>query len=121
MNIRKLAALAIALGLVNPITAIITSVEHVRGSEPAMLAVFAVPWFVGAWLLMRGRVMAGAIVVGLLALLDLVSSPTWKRTTALDWTVQALAVLGALVGLATVVAVLVRRHRAPAALAEAAR
>jgi len=111
---RMLPALAIALGLINPVTAVITSVEHVKGSEPVMLAAFALPWVVGAWVLMRGRVTAGAITIGVLALLDLVSAPTWNRTSALDWAVQAIAVAGAAVCLASVIIVLMQRHRAPA-------
>ena len=114
MNTRTLMVLAVALGLVNPITAVITTVEHVPNTEPVMLAAFVLPWLVGAALVRRGRVTAGAIVIGLLSLLNLVSAPGWTRTSVLDWVVQGLAVAGSLVCLATVIAVLAQRHRAPA-------
>lgn len=111
MNTRTLMVLAIALGLGNPAEAIITSVEHVPDSQPVMLVVMLIPWLVGAELLRRGKVTAGTIVVGLLALLDVVSFPGWKRTSTLDWTAQSIGAAAAAVCLATAVTVLVRRQR----------
>jgi hypothetical protein len=111
MNNRTLTALAVLLGLGNPAAAIITSVEHVPGTEPVMLALMVLPWLVGAELVRRGRITAGAIVIGLLSILDVVSFPGWKRTSALDWTTQSIAALAAAVCLALTVSVLVRQHR----------
>ena len=112
MDIRILTLLAVALGLANPATAIITSVEHVPDSEPVMLVLFLIPWLVAAALLQQRKVMAGAIVVGLLSLLDVVSFPGWTRTSALDWTTQSISAAAAAVCLTIAVTVLVRRHRA---------
>ena len=111
MNTRTLTALAVLLGLGNPAAAIITSVEHVPGSEPVMLSLMVLPWLVGAELVRRGRITAGAVVIGLLSILNVVSFPGWTRTSALDWTTQSTAAAGAAVCLALTVSVLVRQHR----------
>ena len=113
MNTRRtLIALAVALGLVNPLTALIVTVEDVPNAEPVVLALFVIPWLVGAELIRRGKLTAGAIVVGLLSLVNVVSFPGWTRTSALDWTVQIAAATGAVVCLALAVRTLVRRNRA---------
>jgi hypothetical protein len=111
VNIRILTVLAVALGLAGPATAIITSLEHVPNSEPVMLALFLIPWFVGAALLQRRNVTAGAIVIGLLSLLDVVSFPGWTRTSALDWTTQSIGAVAAAVCLTLAITTLVRQHR----------
>ena len=111
MNTRPLIYLAIALGLSNPVAAIIASVEHMPDSEPVMLALFVIPWLVGAELLRRGKITAGAIVVGLLSVLDLVSFPGWTRTSAVDWASQCTAAVLAAACLTVSITVLVRRHR----------
>ena len=111
MNTRTLTALAVLLGLGNPAAAIITSVEHVPDSQPVMLVLMAIPWLVGAELLRRAKITAGAILIGLLSILDVVSFPGWKRTSALDWTTQSIAASAAAVCLAIIVGVLVRQHR----------
>jgi len=111
MNIRILTVLAVALGLANPAAAIVTSVEHVPDSQPVMLALFVLPWLVGAALLQRRKVTAGAIVVGVLSLLDVVSFPGWTRTSALDWTTQSISAAAAAVCLTLAIATLVRSHR----------
>ena len=66
MSVKKLAVLAVGLGVAEPVTAVITTVEHVKGSLPGLLVALVVPWVIGAVLLVRGRVTAGAIVVGFL-------------------------------------------------------
>lgn len=111
MKTRTLTVLAVALGLGNPAAAIITSVEHVPNSEPVMLVLMVLPWLVGAELVRRGKVTVGAIVIGLLSILNVVSFPGWTRTSALDWTTQSIAAAGAAVCLALAVTVLVRQDR----------
>lgn len=111
MNTRILTVLAVALGLANPLAAVITSVEHVPDSEPVALALFVIPWLVGAALVARARITAGAIILGLLSVVDVVSFPGWKRTSALDWTGQSITALAAAVCLAGAVTVLVRHQR----------
>lgn len=108
---RILVGLAIAAGLMNPVAALVAVGEHIKNAEPVMLALFAVPWLIGAFLVQRGRSTTGAIVVGALALLDLAAAPTWHRTTALDWSTQAVAVGLAAACLTLLSAVLARRYR----------
>ena len=110
---RTLIALAVGLGLINPLTAIIVAAEDVPNAEPVMLAVFVLPWLVGAELIRRRKMTAGAIVVGLLSLVNVVSFPGWTRTSALDWTVQIVAATGALACLTLAATVLVQRTRRP--------
>lgn len=108
---RILILLAVVLGLDEPATAIITSVEHVKGSEPVLLALFVLPWLIGAELLRRGKATAGAIVVGLLSLLEVVSFAGWTRTSALDWATQSFAAAASAVALVLSITLLVRQHR----------
>lgn len=112
MNTNKiLICLAVGLGLINPLTSIIVSVEHVPNAEPVMLAFFVLPWLVAAELVRRGKLLAGAIVAGLLSLMNIVSFPGWTRTSALDWTVQIVAAAASVACLALAVTTIVRRNR----------
>jgi hypothetical protein len=120
MNTRTLIALAIAAGVMNPVAAVISVSEHMKDSEPVLLALFVLPWLAGAYLIRRGKLVPGGVVISLLALLDLVSAPGWQRTSVLDWTSQGIAAALAACCLAGSIVVLVRRGRS-AALAGAAR
>jgi uncharacterized membrane protein YhaH (DUF805 family) len=113
MNNKILIALAVLAGLMNPVAALIADSEHQKNSEPVMLTLFVIPWLVGAFLVHRGRRTAGAIVLGLFALLTLLMAPTWKRTSAADWSVQAIASVAAVGVLVGAVALLVQRFRTP--------
>jgi hypothetical protein len=114
MNTNKiLIYLAVGLGLINPLTSIIVAAEHVPNAEPVMLAFFVLPWLVAAEFVRRGKLVAGAIVAGLLSLMNIVSFPGWTRTSALDWTVQMVAATGAAACLALAVTLLVQRTRRP--------
>ena len=107
---RILMSLAVVLGLINPLTAIIVTVEDVPNAEPVMLAFFVLPWLVGAELVRRGKLTAGPVVLGLLSLVNVVSFAGWTRTSALDWIVQSVAATGAAACLAIAITTLVRRH-----------
>jgi hypothetical protein len=111
MNNRLLVGLAVALGLMNPVAAITAAIEDMPDSEPVMLALFVIPWLVGAELLRRNKIVAGGVLVSLLSLLNIISAPGWHRDTAADWTEQILAASGAVACLAVAVTMIVRRHR----------
>ena len=113
MNTRILIAGGVVAGLMNPIAAVISASEHQKDAAPVLLALFAIPWLVGAYLLHRGQRTAGAIVLGVLALLTLVQAPSWKRGSTADWTAQLVAVAACAAVLVGAVAVLVRRYRSP--------
>lgn len=120
MNTRILIIAGLVGGLMNPIAAAISASEHQKDSAPVILALFVIPWLVGAYLVHRGRRTAGAVVLGVLALLTLVQAPSWKRGSAADWTTQMIAVAASAAVLVGVVAVLVQRYRGPR-VAQAAR
>ena len=111
MSVKKLAVLAVALGVAEPSLLLLRRWNTSKGRLPGLLVALVVPWVIGAVLLVRGRVTAGAIVVGLLSLLDVVSSPGWKRTSPLDWTWQSTTAAAAAACLAMSVSLLVKRHR----------
>jgi hypothetical protein len=118
MQTRILIALSVLAGLMNPVAAVIAVAEHQKDSEPVVLALFVLPWLVGAYLIHRGKVMAGAVVVGLLALLEIAAAPAWHRSTAADWASQSVAavfVIGCFIGS---VALLVERYRSARPTAE---
>ena len=113
MNTRTLIPLAVAAGLMSPVAAVITSVEHQKDSEPVMLALFVIPWLVGAYLVRRGKLTAGAAVIAVLSLLELATAPTWKRQTVADWTSQSIGAVLTVGCLVCVVTLLVQRYRSP--------
>ena len=69
---------------------------------------FAVLFFVGAWLVRRGG-RAGPILVGLLCVFELASSPSWDRNGAGDWIFQIAFLAIAAVALVLSVAVQFRK------------
>jgi hypothetical protein len=121
MSTRTFTVLIVVMGLCNPIAAIINVVEATPDSEPGLLAAFAIPWLVAAALVHFGKVTAGAIVAGTLAVMNLVNAPTWTRTSVLDWTTQSIGVLGAAVCLVLAVRILVQRFRTAERLTGATR
>jgi hypothetical protein len=118
MNNRLLAVLAVALGLMNPIAAITAAIEKMPNCEPVFLALFVIPWLVGAELLRRNKVVVGGVLVALLSLLDIVSAPGWRRDSAADWVEQILAAGGAVVCLTVAVTLIARRYRSPLSAAQ---
>lgn len=108
---RSLIGLTIGLGLLNPIAALITTVEDTPNAEPVMLTLFVLPWLVAAELVRRGKTVAGAVLAGLLSLLNIVSFPGWTRTSVADWASQIAAGAGAVVCLALAAYVITRRAR----------
>lgn len=119
MNPRLLIALAVALGALNVAAAVTVGLEHLKDSEPVMLALFTVPWLVGAELVRRGRLVAGAVVLSLMSLMVIVSAPGWKHGGAADLAEQIASAVGAAGCLAVAVTLIVRRHRGSAVTAGA--
>lgn len=113
MNNRLLVVLAVALGLMNPIAAITATIENMPDSEPVMLALFVIPWLVGAELVRRNKIVVGGVLLSLLSLLNIVSAPGWRHDSAADWVEQVLAATGAVACLAVAVLLIVRRYRTP--------
>jgi hypothetical protein len=111
VNSRNLIALAVLLGLINPIAAITTAVENTPNSEPVMLALFVIPWLIGAELVRRGKLVVGGVVLSLLSLVNIVSFPGWRRDSAADWTEQIVSGAAAVLCLGLAVTLMARRNR----------
>ncbi|MEP6598735.1 MAG: hypothetical protein ABJB98_04725, partial [Actinomycetota bacterium] len=106
MNNRTLIALAGVLGLGEFVSAAIIWKENYPDAQPLFAVVFGVLFLIGMALVRSGRVVGGAIFIGLLCLFELITFPTWTRRVALDWAYQVSYGALALLGLAAVIAVL---------------
>lgn len=72
--------------------------------------VFAAAFLGGAAWLRRGKV-RGAVLVGLLAAVELAFLPMYGRTTTTDWVAQALTLVFSSMALAGAVGVIAQRKR----------
>jgi Na+/proline symporter len=95
-----LTKLALAMAIGECVSAVAIAVEDYKGSVPAFAVVFAALFFGGFWLLRTRRVVAGACVVGLLSVFEIVSFPGWQKHNSYDW---AFDVVYAIVGTVTLV------------------
>jgi hypothetical protein len=91
--------------------AVIIAVQDRPGSFAASPVVFGLLLLVGAWLLRSGRVTGGAVLVGLLCLLQIVLYPFLDRQNAVDWISQTVLALISVVALALSVQLLAARRR----------
>lgn len=114
MKTRTMLILAIALAVGELVTMAITMAENVPGNEPAMFPVSALIWLAGAYLVRRGRAVAGTTVIALFALFHVATYPTWKKTSTVDWISQSVGAAAAVVCAGVALALLVERVRRPA-------
>jgi hypothetical protein len=110
-TVERLTVLSAVLAVGEFISAVIIAVESYRDSFAAGAVLFGLLFLLGAWLLRSGRVTAGAVLVGLMCVFEIVSFPTFQRHNALDWVYQVAYALVALIALVTSIAVLVARRR----------
>ena len=87
-------------------------------SEPmievwAFALAFGVLFLVGAFLVYRGRVVAGSILVSALSLFELANYPFWAKSGAFDWAFDTLVAVAAAATLVSVVWMLASRRRTP--------
>jgi hypothetical protein len=71
---------------------------------------FALLFFLGCWLTLRGRV-AGPVIVAVMCILEIVVFAGLKRTSAWDWTSQIFFVVLSATGIVAAVAALLERRR----------
>ena len=71
---------------------------------------FALLFFFGFWLTVRGRI-AGPLVVAVMSALEIAMFPGLTRTTTIDWIVQVFIVVISAIGIAATAAVLLERRR----------
>lgn len=105
-----LAVLAGVLGLGEFATAFTVS-------TPVFAVVFSVLFLAAALLLQRGRVAAGAIIMGLLCLAEVAEFPHWPKHGAADWLTDGGFAVVSLGGLIVTIAVLAVRLRSASARA----
>jgi hypothetical protein len=106
-----LTRLALVMAIGECISAVVITIENYAGSVPEFAVLFAALFFVGAWLLHRGRAAGGAALVGFLAIFEIVSSPSWQKHNAYDWVSDSVYVVLSAVTLAFAIAVLVSHRR----------
>ena len=109
--VRSLTVLAAVMAAGEVISSIVIWREAYPDSQPLFALAFAALYALAAWLLRSGRVVAGAVLTGLLCLFEVVTAPTWQRSSALDWSTQILFGGIALIGVFVAAAVLVTRVR----------
>ncbi len=80
-----LTKLALVMAVGECISAVVIAVENYADSAPEFAVLFAVLFFVGAWLLYKQRLIVGASLVGLLTVFEIVSFPSWQKHNAYDW------------------------------------
>lgn len=114
MNIRALVALAGLLGLGEFASAVIIWKENYPDAQPLFAVAFGVLFLIGILLVRSGRVVGGAIFLGLLCVFELITFPSWTRRNALDWAYQFSYAAIALACLVTAITVLVSRQRSSA-------
>jgi hypothetical protein len=110
-SLSLLTKLTLALAVGECLSAVDIAIENYAGSVPAFALLFGAFFFAGAWLLHRRRVIAGASLVGLLTLFEVVSFPGWPKHNTFDWVTDAAfaAVSAVALGLAIIVLVTHRR------------
>jgi hypothetical protein len=116
MNTRSrptlLARLAAALAVGEAASSVIIWREAYPGSLPAFAVAFALLFALGAWLVRSGRVVAGAVLTGLLISFEIVGYPSWTKRGAFDWIFDTAFAVLSLIGLVVAVAVLIARRSA---------
>jgi hypothetical protein len=110
-SLNLLTKLTLVLAAGECLSAVTITVEDYAGSVPAFAVLFAGLFFTGAWLLHRGRVTAGATLVGLLTLFEIVTFPGWQRQNAYDWVSDTVFAALSVATLVVAVVVPVRRRR----------
>ena len=110
-TLTALTVLALVLGVGEFGSALMIQLQGYPDAVPAFAVGFGVVFLLGAWLLRRGRVTAGTILVGIFCLLEVVQFPGWTRHNALDWIVQIGFGVVSFLGLILAIAALVARRR----------
>ena len=108
-----LTKLALAMAVGECISAVAIAVENYADSAPQFAVLFAALFFAGGWLLHKRRIVAGASLVGILALFEIVSFPAWQKHNSYDWLYDTVYVILAAVTLVFAIRALVGHHRRP--------
>ena len=116
MNTRSLPTVLAGIGAGLCVAELISTVQLWARSGPDdapwFSFLFAVLFGLGVWLLRTGRAVAGAILVGFLAAVEVVTYPQWAKHGVLDWVVDTAIAVVALVAVGVALAVLSTRRSA---------
>jgi hypothetical protein len=114
MNARQLPTALAGIGGTLCVAEVISFVELSQESGPDNVPLFALAFAVlfalGAWLLRAGRVVAGAVLVGVLATFEVVDYPSWAKHGTVDWIFDTAIAVVSLAGVLLAIAVLVTRR-----------
>ena len=114
MNVRILPTVVAGIGAALCVAEVISSVQiAARGGPndyPAFALVFAALFALGAGLIRWRRVVAGAGLVAVLAVFEVVDYPSWPKHGMLDWIFDTAIAVVALAGICLTLAVLVTRR-----------
>jgi len=108
-----LTKLALLMAIGECISAVAITIENYKDSVPEFAVLFAALFFTGVWLLRKGRVVAGASLVGFLALFEIVTFPSWQKHNAFDWGFDVVYAVLAAATLVFAVRALVSQRRRP--------
>ena len=113
-----LFALTAALALGEFGSAILIWRENQPDAQPWFAVLFGVLFLTAAALVRGRRIVAGAVLAGVLCLFEVANYPVWQKHGALDWAVDSVYAVVSLAGLAVAVGVLATRvtasRRSPA-------
>lgn len=114
MNARTLPTVLAGIGGALCIAEVISFVELSQRGGPNNFPLFALGFAalfaLGAWLLRTGRAVPGSILVGFLAVFEVVDYPSWAKHGTFDLVFDTVIAAVALAGVALAVAVLVTRR-----------
>lgn len=108
-----LTRLALVMAVGEFTSAVVIAVEKYAGSAPEFAVLFGVLFFTSGWLLHKRRMVAGASLVGFLALFEIVSFPTWQKHNIYDWVSDTVYVILAAVTLVFAIRALVGHRQRP--------
>ncbi len=74
-----LIKLTLVMAVGECISSVVIAVENYANGVPEFAVLFGALFFTGAWLLCKRRVVAGASLVGVLSLFEIVSFPGWQK------------------------------------------
>jgi hypothetical protein len=72
---------------------------------------FGASFLLGVWLVRSGRVTVGAVLVGLLALFEVLNFPLWEKNGTADWIITLAFLVVSIAALAAAAVVLATRRR----------
>ncbi|MDQ1660802.1 MAG: hypothetical protein QOJ68_782 [Blastococcus sp.] len=112
-----LTAVSLTLAAGEAVASIVIWREAYADSAPLLVLAFALPFLIAAGLVRSGRVVAGAVITGVLCAFQLVTYPGLVRHNTFDWIFQSAFAVLSITGLVLAVAAVVATRRSSAGVA----